>query len=135
MSQTLEQIALQLSTPQVTRKTVTKETKQIAPKEVEEAKPIPKVQLIYAFNGTGKTRLSRALKNLITPKPEDGEEGEPSRQKILYYNAFTEDLFYWDIVRPRRHATGCFRAPLPTALARKWVHKGRRYGEKRRRWD
>ncbi|MBP2573569.1 AAA family ATPase [Agrobacterium tumefaciens] len=96
MSQTLEQIALQLSTPQVTRKTVTKETKQIAPKEVEEAKPIPKVQLIYAFNGTGKTRLSRALKNLITPKPEDGEEGEPSRQKILYYNAFTEDLFYWD---------------------------------------
>lgn len=55
-----------------------------------------KVQLIYAFNGTGKTRLSRAMKDLIAPKPEDGEEGEPSRQKILYYNAFTEDLFYWD---------------------------------------
>lgn len=55
-----------------------------------------KVQLIYAFNGTGKTRLSRALKNLIAPKPENGEEGEPSRQKILYYNAFTEDLFYWN---------------------------------------
>ncbi|WP_299603428.1 AAA family ATPase [uncultured Tateyamaria sp.] len=55
-----------------------------------------KVQLIYAFNGTGKTRLSRALKNLVAPKPENGDEGEPSRQKILYYNAFTEDLFYWD---------------------------------------
>lgn len=55
-----------------------------------------KVQLIYAFNGTGKTRLSRALKDLIAPKPENGEEGKPSRQKILYYNAFTEDLFYWN---------------------------------------
>lgn len=55
-----------------------------------------KVQLIYAFNGTGKTRLSRALKNLIAPKAEDGQEGELSREKILYYNAFTEDLFYWD---------------------------------------
>ncbi|MCL7407275.1 AAA family ATPase [Paradonghicola geojensis] len=55
-----------------------------------------KVQLIYAFNGTGKTRLSRALKNLIAPKAEDGHEGDLSREKILYYNAFTEDLFYWD---------------------------------------
>ena len=54
-----------------------------------------KVQLIYAFNGTGKTRLSRAMKTLIAPSVE-GEEAEPSRQKILYYNAFTEDLFYWD---------------------------------------
>lgn len=54
-----------------------------------------KVQLIYAFNGTGKTRLSRAMKDLIAPKV-DGEEIEPSRERILYYNAFTEDLFYWD---------------------------------------
>lgn len=55
-----------------------------------------KVQLIYAFNGTGKTRLSRAMKSLIAPKPDEGEDGEPSREKVLYYNAFTEDLFYWD---------------------------------------
>lgn len=55
-----------------------------------------KVQLIYAFNGTGKTRLSRALKDLIAPKTEDSQEGELSREKILYYNAFTEDLFYWN---------------------------------------
>ena len=98
MSQTLEDIAKQLSTPQVTKKTVTTETKQIAPKEVEETKPVPKVQLIYAFNGTGKTRLSRAVKDLVAPKAEDddGEDtAEMSRQKILYYNAFTEDLFYW----------------------------------------
>lgn len=55
-----------------------------------------KVQLIYAFNGTGKTRLSRALKELVAPKAEGDEEAQPSRHKILYYNAFTEDLFYWD---------------------------------------
>ncbi|WP_282091232.1 AAA family ATPase [Epibacterium ulvae] len=55
-----------------------------------------KVQLIYAFNGTGKTRLSRAVKELVAPKPEEGEEEEPTRRKILYYSAFTEDLFVWD---------------------------------------
>ena len=52
------------------------------------------VQLIYAFNGTGKTRLSRAMKKVIAPEPEG--EDEPARSKILYYSAFTEDLFYWD---------------------------------------
>ncbi|MCC3214840.1 AAA family ATPase [Chryseobacterium sp. X308] len=54
-----------------------------------------KVQLIYAFNGTGKTRLSREFKELIAPKKQDPEE-EDAKIKILYYNAFTEDLFYWD---------------------------------------
>lgn len=61
-----------------------------------------KVQLIYAFNGTGKTRLSREFKHLIAPKA-DGIEGDDeadqaklSRNKIVYYNALTEDLFYWD---------------------------------------
>ncbi|WMM26031.1 AAA family ATPase [Tissierella sp. MB52-C2] len=58
-----------------------------------------KVQLIYAFNGTGKTRLSREFKLLVEPKV-DGEmelvESEVVSKKILYYNAFTEDLFYWD---------------------------------------
>ncbi|MXV14310.1 AAA family ATPase [Hufsiella ginkgonis] len=55
-----------------------------------------KVQLIYAFNGTGKTRLSREFKKLIAPKETDVEEHEESNIKVLYYNAFTEDLFYWD---------------------------------------
>lgn len=54
-----------------------------------------KVQLIYAFNGTGKTRLSREFKELIAPKGIEEAE-EESGIKILYYNAFTEDLFYWD---------------------------------------
>lgn len=55
-----------------------------------------KVQLIYAFNGTGKTRLSREFKELIAPKNSNAEEQEESGIKVLYYNAFTEDLFYWD---------------------------------------
>lgn len=57
-----------------------------------------KVQLIYAFNGTGKTRLSRAFKQLISPKAdgEDAPSSDLANKKILYYSAFTEDLFYWD---------------------------------------
>ena len=55
-----------------------------------------KVQLIYAFNGTGKTRLSREFRNLIDAKTEEENAGSADNRKILYYNAFTEDLFYWD---------------------------------------
>lgn len=55
-----------------------------------------KLQLIYAFNGTGKTRLSREMKKLISPKVDHAEDLEPTRHKFLYYSAFTEDLFYWD---------------------------------------
>lgn len=65
-------------------------------RQLDDAKK--KVQLIYAFNGTGKTRLSREFKQLISPKGE-GEEAQASdlaSKKILYYSAFTEDLFYWD---------------------------------------
>lgn len=43
--------------------------------------------LLYAYNGTGKTRLSMAFK-------EAGRVGET--RDTLYFNAFTEDLFYWD---------------------------------------
>lgn len=53
-----------------------------------------KVQLIYAFNGVGKTRLSRTFKEVIAPKKED--DIEEAVAKVIYYNAFTEDLFYWD---------------------------------------
>ena len=55
-----------------------------------------KVQLIYAFNGVGKTRLSREFKELVAPKTEGEEAEEEKLIKVLYYNAFTEDLFYWD---------------------------------------
>ena len=97
MSKTLTEIAQQLSTPKTVQKIVPEKTKI-----VEEAKPVPKVQLIYAFNGTGKTRLSREFKRLIASEADASEDGdevdqpELTRKKILYYNAFTEDLFYWD---------------------------------------
>lgn len=47
-----------------------------------------KVQLIYAFNGSGKTRLSRAFKDLIAPKTDD-EDGQQSglAQKKFYTTA------------------------------------------------
>lgn len=58
-----------------------------------------KVQLIYAFNGSGKTRLSREFRKLVNAnenRDEDTEQLPLARRKILYYSAFTEDLFYWD---------------------------------------
>ncbi|MFT3848490.1 MAG: hypothetical protein QM739_07355 [Propionivibrio sp.] len=93
MGKTLTEIAEQLSTPKTVQKTVAEKTKV-----VEEVKPVPKVQLIYAFNGTGKTRLSRAFKQLIAPKSEgdDASLSDLADKKILYFSAFTEDLFYWD---------------------------------------
>ena len=93
MGNTLKEIAQQLSTPKIVQKTVPETTKVVA-----EAKPLPKVHLIYAFNGMGKTRLSRELKELFPPGAgnEDEQRSELSSKRVLYYSAFTEDLFYWD---------------------------------------
>ena len=46
------------------------------------------VQLLYAFNSVGKTRLSVAYKNAA--KAEDGTHAG------IYYNAYSEDLFVWN---------------------------------------
>lgn len=51
--------------------------------ELENKKTI----LLYAYNGTGKTRLSMAFKEI-------GKQGDA--RDTLYFNAFTEDLFHWD---------------------------------------
>lgn len=51
--------------------------------ELEHKKTI----LLYAYNGTGKTRLSMAFKDI-------GKQGDV--RNTLYFNAFTEDLFHWD---------------------------------------
>jgi len=45
--------------------------------------------LLYAFNGTGKTRLSMEFK-------ERGKRGGADKRDTLYFNAFTEDLFHWE---------------------------------------
>ena len=50
-----------------------------------------KTIVLYAYNGTGKTRLSMAFKNI-------GKQGgaDVDSRDTLYFNAFTEDLFHWD---------------------------------------
>lgn len=45
--------------------------------------------LIYAYNGTGKTRISMEFK-------EKGKRAGNGTKDTLYFNAFTEDLFSWD---------------------------------------
>lgn len=47
------------------------------------------IVLIFAFNGTGKTRLSVEYKNLTKQNNENQHAG-------VYYNAYSEDLFAWD---------------------------------------
>ena len=59
--------------------------KQIA-QEIKDANE--SIFLIYAFNGTGKTQLSVAYKD-ITKIDDDTHTG-------VYYNAYSEDLFVWD---------------------------------------
>lgn len=49
--------------------------------------------ILFAYNGTGKTRLSVEFKSLGQQFIDDTEE---KTADTLYYNAFTEDLFYWD---------------------------------------
>lgn len=45
--------------------------------------------LLYAYNGTGKTRLSMEFK-------DRGKKGGQDKRDTLYFNAYTEDLFHWD---------------------------------------
>lgn len=47
-----------------------------------------RITLIYAFNATGKTRLSVAYKDAT----KDGNGAHAG----VYYNAYSEDLFVWD---------------------------------------
>lgn len=47
--------------------------------------------LLFAYNGTGKTRLSMEFKKQGEISESTGEK----RADTLYYNAFTEDLFHW----------------------------------------
>lgn len=59
---------------------------EIIAKELAGAKE--PIVLIYAFNATGKTRLSVAYKDAT--KSGDGKHAG------VYYNAYSEDLFVWD---------------------------------------
>ncbi len=48
--------------------------------------------LLFAHNGSGKTRLSMEFKE----EGKEYEEGNVTQRDTLYFNAFTEDLFSWD---------------------------------------
>lgn len=62
--------------------------------------------LLFAYNGTGKTRLSMAFKDAGKKKVtrdltvNDGVDlglvVEEVERDTLYFNAYTEDLFHWD---------------------------------------
>lgn len=54
--------------------------------EIKNAKE--QIFLLYAFNATGKTRLSVEYKELC--------RNEEHKQTGVYYNAFSEDLFVWN---------------------------------------
>ena len=70
--------------------------------ELENKKTI----LLYAYNGTGKTRLSMEFKEagkktIKRPLSVGDHAGQPltiteTVGDTLYFNAFTEDLFHWD---------------------------------------
>lgn len=60
--------------------------KKIA-KEIKEAKE--NIFLVYAFNATGKTRLSTAYKEIA-------RDEDTRKQTGVYYNAYSEDLFVWN---------------------------------------
>lgn len=51
--------------------------------------------IIFAYNGTGKTRLSAEFKKIGQVLVLNEETGEKTAD-TLYYNAFTEDLFHWN---------------------------------------
>jgi wobble nucleotide-excising tRNase len=70
--------------------------------ELENKKAI----LLYAYNGTGKTRLSMAFKDagkktIHRDLTTEDHVDQPlviteTVRDTLYFNAFTEDLFHWD---------------------------------------
>ena len=88
-SEALEALAVQL-VKQFTEQSEDQTTEQSTPE------PLPRIQLIFAFNGVGKTLLSEAFKKAVTPEEEIDKETEEPQIKVIYYNAFTEDLFHWD---------------------------------------
>lgn len=56
--------------------------------EVDDRDQFTNCALVFAYNGTGKTRLSYDFAHY--------GRGENAPQHTLYYNAYTEDLFTWD---------------------------------------
>lgn len=56
-------------------------------------RPMKDLVLLFAHNASGKTRLSMEFKQI---GKTFGTDGNVTSRDTLYFNAFTEDLFYWN---------------------------------------
>ncbi len=56
-------------------------------------RPMKDLVLLFAHNATGKTRLSMEFRQIGKTFDADGNV---SSRDTLYFNAFTEDLFFWN---------------------------------------
>lgn len=65
-------------------------------KHLRDRLDVKKYVLLFAYNGTGKTRLSMAFKDLGKATVDGDDGNEEITRDTLYFNAFTEDLFTWD---------------------------------------
>ena len=70
-------------------------------KHFRDSKYNKRYTLIFAYNGVGKTRLSRAFAEqgfVYKPTDEDNTDSEKTKdsEDTLYFNAYTEDLFFWN---------------------------------------
>ena len=82
-----------ISTYRDLRKLVTRLRKDFNQRESVSQKSVvhvpPSILLVYAYNRTGKTRLSMEFK-------EAGKRRNKGNADTLYFNAYTEDLFTWE---------------------------------------
>ncbi|MBZ5984135.1 AAA family ATPase [Leuconostoc gelidum subsp. gasicomitatum] len=67
--------------------------KEVSDKIIQDDK---KVTLLYAFNATGKTRLSMTFKEQLNYSTNNSEDVSLDNRHVLYFNSFTEDLFTWE---------------------------------------
>lgn len=69
----------------------------LSQRETESQKKVVKqpatILLLYAYNRTGKTRLSMEFKDAGKRKTKKNPE---AKSDTLYFNAYTEDLFTWE---------------------------------------
>lgn len=74
-------------------KNVFKDLKEVSENIINDDK---KLTLMYAFNATGKTRLSMTFKEQLKPPKENIDYVGLGNKRVLYFNSFTEDLFTWE---------------------------------------
>ena len=83
---TVKEVKERFKTPQSLEQLATNMREVFQATPVEKHK-VPEVLLLFAYNGTGKTRLSMEFTRQGTVD---------DKSDTLYFNAFTEDLFSWD---------------------------------------